>query len=168
VLVNVSDYSLDTTYSGLTWLQGGEEWLDEKLELIFRYGKADKLAFVGSGTSLGINRLAKTHGNIQLTPMTMAYGLQVKEWIHPQGRIFLMTHPLFSYEATTRNAMLILEPEMLQYTYLDDTMFIPDKNNTGFNRVDGTKEEWLTECGLEFHHPLRFGYLTGFNTNNAV
>lgn len=165
---NVNDFSLNTTYSGNTWLASGEEWLDIMLEQIFRYGSMEKLAFVGSGCLLGINRLAKATGQIQLTPMTMAYGLKVMEWITPFGVVYLKTHPLFSYDATTRNAMVIFEPSELKYRYVDDTMFIADKDNSGVNRVDGTNEEWLTECGLEYHHPLKFGYLTGFNTNSVV
>ena len=43
-----------------------------------------------------------------------------------------------------------------------------DKQNTGRNRIDGTDEEYLTECGLEIHHPSTFAYLSGFNTDNGT
>ena len=167
---NVNDYSLNSGYSGQTWLQGGEEWLDAYLEQIFRYGAADKLAFAGSGALLGINKLAKSAGQIQLTPTTTSYGLKVVEWVTPFGVIHIKTHPLFSYEATTRNCMAIFEPSKLKYKYISDTMFKKDPamKQAGFAAYDGTKEEWLTECGLEYHHPTCFGYLTGFNTDSAV
>ena len=167
---NVNDYSLNSGYSGQTWLQGGEEWLDAYLEQIFRYGAADKLAFAGSGALLGINKLAKSAGQIQLTPTTTSYGLKVVEWVTPFGVIHIKTHPLFSYEATTRNCMAIFEPSKLKYKYISDTMFKKDPamKQAGFTAYDGTKEEWLTECGLEYHHPTCFGYLTGFNTDSAV
>ncbi|MBU2051343.1 MAG: DUF5309 domain-containing protein [Gammaproteobacteria bacterium] len=167
---NVNDFSLNSSYSGQTWLQGGEDWLDYYLEVIFRYGAQDKLAFVGSGALLGIQKLAKTYGNIQLSPTSTDYGIKVVQWITPFGTINLKTHPLFSFYATTRNAMLILEPSMLKYRYIDDTMFKKDPamKEAGFTAYDGTKEEWLTECGLELHHAEKFGYLTGFNTDNAV
>lgn len=167
---NVNDYSLNSGYSGQTWLQGGEEWLDAYLEQIFRYGAADKLAFAGSGALLGINKLAKSAGQIQLTPTTTSYGLKVVEWVTPFGVIHIKTHPLFSYEATTRNCMAIFEPSKLKYKYISDTMFKKDPamKQAGFTAYDGTKEEWLTECGLEYHHPTCFGYLTGFNTDSVV
>lgn len=166
----VDDFSLNSDYSGQTWLQGGEDWLDSYLEVIFRYGSQEKLAFVGSGALLGINRLAKTYGNIQLNPMTTSYGLKVVEWITPFGSVMLKTHPLFSFESTTRNCMLIFEPSKLKYKYISDTMFKPDPamKEAGFTAYDGTKEEYLTECGLEYHHPTCFGYLTGLNTDNSV
>ena len=165
---NVNDYTLNTTFTGQTWLEGGEEWLDTMLEQIFRFGGSEKLAFAGSGALLGINRLAKASGQINLQPQTTSYGLKVSEWITPFGTIYMKTHPLFSYDATTRNAVVIVEPQELSYRYIDDTMFIADDGEHGHNRLDGTKEEWLTECGLEYHHPIKFGYLSGFNTDNAL
>jgi hypothetical protein len=159
---NVRDFTTDPSVpAGTDWAAGGEDWLDGMLEQIFRFGGMEKLAFAGSGALLGINKLAKTTGQIQLRPMDTSYGLKVVEWVTPFGVIYLKTHPLFSYDATTRNTLLIFEPQELRYRYIDDTMFIPDDGEHGHNRIDGTKEEWLTECGLEYHHPIKFGYLSG-------
>jgi len=168
--VGVSDdYVANASYSGQTWLQGGEDWLDEQLEEMFRYGRAEKLAFCGSGALLGINRLAKAGGQIQLTPKTIDYGIKVVEWTTPFGVIYLKTHPLFSYEATNRNSMLVFEPEGLKYRYIQDTMFrkAPPMTESQVS-IDGTVEEYLTECGLEFHHPNGWGWLNGLNSTNTA
>jgi hypothetical protein len=168
---NVSDYTVATAFAGDSWLQSGEQWFDEMLELIFRYGEMEKMAFVGSGALLGINRLAKQSGQIQLTPMTMSYGIKVVQWVTPFGIVYLKTHPLFSFDATTRNSMVVFEPAQLTYCHIDDTRFIPQKEDmvsTGGERLDGTKEEWLTDCGLEYHFPNRFGFLSGLNQNNVA
>ena len=168
---NTSDFTLSAAYSGQLWLEGGENWLDSMLEVIFRYGSMEKMAFIGSAALLGINRLAKSSGQIQLTPMTVSYGLKVMEWITPFGVIYLKTHPLFSYEATTRNAMIVFEPMNLKYRFIDDTTFMSAPDNevdSSHERFDGTMEEWLTECGLEYHHPTTFGWLTGIGNNNIV
>lgn len=160
---NVFSYLTDASVpASTTWVEGGEEWLDRSLEVIFRYGSGDKMAFAGSGALLGIQRLAKATGQINLTPMSTSYGLKVTQWITPFGIVNFMTHPLFSYELTTRNLMVILEPSMLKYRYIDDTTFMSmdtTKVSPSHERLDGTKEEWLTECGLEYHHPLKFGLL---------
>jgi len=163
-----ADYVNDSSYESQTWLQGGEDWLDEHLEEIFRYGRNEKLAFCGSGALLGINRLAKAGGQIQLTPKTMEYGIKVLQWITPFGTINLKTHPLFSYEATNRNSMLIFEPQSLKYRYIDDTFFrkAPPQTESQVS-IDGTVEEYVTECGLEFHHPNGWGWLNGLNSTNA-
>lgn len=167
---NVDSYALNSSYSGQTWLQGGEDWFETYLEQVFRYGSQEKLALCGSGALLGLQKLAKTYGNIQLKPGTGSYGIKVTEWITPFGVLQLKTHPLFSYETTNRNSMVIVDVPMLVYRYIDDTFFKPDKREreAGYNAVDGTKEEFLTEMGLEYHHPLAFMYLNGVGLDNSV
>ena len=163
-----ADYTSDSGYGSQTWLQGGEDWLDAKLEEMFRYGRAEKMAFAGSGALLGINRLAKAGGQIQLQPTTIMYGLKCSEWITPFGSIYVKTHPLFSYEATNRNSMVIFEPEDIKFRYVTDTMFRKAPPITEAQvSIDGTVEEYLTEAGLEYHHPNGWGYLNGLNTTNT-
>lgn len=168
---NVNDYTLNTTYSGDTWLTSGEVWLDTMLEQIFRYGRTEKLALCGSGAILGINRLIKNGGNFDFTPKTTSYGIRVMEWVTPFGTINMMRHPLFSYEETNRNSMVILEPQNLKWRFIDDTKFYKAGEKTvdsGQERIDGTKEEYLTEAGLEYHHPTAFGYLNGVGEDNDL
>ena len=169
---NVFTYTSDSSFSGQTWIQGGETWIDESLEVIFRRGKPEKMAFVGSGAMLGISRLAKTYGSIQLTPKTTDYGIAITTWITPFGVIHLKTHPLFSHEATNRNQMVVFEPSLLKYRYVQnrDTHFVSDKRrreNTNNGR-DGTNEEFKTEAGLEQHHFAAAGILQGLNTLNTA
>ena len=168
---NVSNFTTDTDFAGDEWLASGEEWLDLILEQIFRYGSMEKMAFAGSGVILAINKLVKANGQINLTPETTDYGLKVVNWITPFGNVYIKTHPLFSYDATTRNAMVIFEPTDLKYRFIDDTMFLgmdTTKVSPSHERFDGTKEEYLTECGLEFHHPTKAGFLTGFGMKNNL
>jgi len=164
-----SDYYTDSGWSGQTWLQGGEDWLDTHLEETFRYGRAEKMAFAGSGALLGINRLAKAGGQIQLQPTTIMYGLKCSEWITPFGTIYVKTHPLFSFETTNRNSLVVFEPEELKFRYITDTMFrkAPPMTESQVS-IDGTVEEYLTEAGLEYWHPNGWAYLNGLNTDNSV
>lgn len=166
----VDNYVANTDFSGQTWLQGGEEWLDTQLEVIFRKGATEKLAFVGSGTLLAINKLIKNGGNFDYTATTESYGIKVVKWMTAFGSINMLTHPLFSYEATNRHSMVIFEPKDLKYRYIDDTHFKSDdrlKKGSWTSR-DGIKEEYLTEAGLEYHHPDGWGYLYGFGSPNTA
>lgn len=171
---NCDDYTLNADYAGTTWLANGEEWLDNMLEQIFRYGANEKLILAGSGALLGINRLAKNAGQINLTPESQAYGLQVMRWITPFGTVYVKTHPLFSYDATTRNMMVVLEPKELTYRYIDDTTFYGESSSKkhpegyGHRRLDGTEEEYLTECGLEFGLAEKCGILNGVGLDNEL
>ena len=171
---NCDDYTLNTDYAGSAWTVGGENWFKAYLEQIFRYGADTKMAFVGSGALLGIDALAMTGGQIVLYPAAKTYGMQIREWITPFGSIYMKTHPLFSYDATTRNMMVIIEPKELGYRYIDDTAFYGESSSKthpegyGQRRIDGTNEEFLTECGLEFGLPQKCAVLNGLGLDNDL
>lgn len=166
----VSDFTTQTTFTDVTWLESGEEWLDYTLEQVFRYGGDQRMAFCGSGTILQINKLIKMYGNYELSPETIAYGIRVMKWVTPFGELLMKRHPLFSYETTNRNSMVVFEPKDLRYRFITDDTFYgeADKQNTGRGRIDGTDEEYLAECGLEFHHPIKCAYLNGFGSDNGT
>lgn len=158
---NCDDYVTNATYNGLAWTSatGGKIWFENMLEQIFRYGSGEKLALCGSGAILGINRLADTFGSLQLVPGAKTYGIKILEWVTPFGSVYLKTHPLFSYDATTRNMMVLLEPKELTYKYIDDTKYIDYKDSAG--HLDGDEAEFLTECGLEFGLAEKCAVLNG-------
>ena len=166
----VQDYTLDSAaaYAGKNWLQMGDEWLDEHLEEIFRFGAPERLAFCGSGALLGIQKIAKDRGDIVITPQTTAWGSNVREWITPFGVLTLQTHPLFSFEATNRNSMVIIEPKNLGFNFITDTMFMPDTQfgKGGGTGYDGKVEEYLTEGGLMIDFPETTGFLNGVGLDN--
>lgn len=151
------DFRTHATWHTSTWAAGGEAWLDTMLEVIFRYGANEKLAFCGSGALLGIQQLAKAGGQINLTPTSTSYGIKILSWITPFGVINLKTHPLFSYDATTRNMILIFEPAELKFRYILDTKF----EDVTLPGIDGTKEQFITEAGLEFGFPQKCAILNG-------
>ena len=171
---NCDDYTLNTDYSGQTWLAGGEAWLKAMLEQIFRYGSEEKLCLCGSGFLLGVDALAMNNGQLQLQPGQKQYGMQIREWLTPFGSISMKTHPLFSYAATTRNMAIILEPKELEYRYVDDTTFYGENSSKshsegyGQRRIDGTNEEFLTEAGLEFGLPQKCAVLNGVGLDNSL
>jgi len=168
---NVLDFRTDPNYSGQTWLAAGEEWFDNALELPFRWSEGrDLLALCGSGAKLGLTRLAKAGGYIQINPKTKYFGLDVEEWIGNAGRLMVKVHPLMSQETTERNSMIILDAARLRYRFITDTMFKPDDRmkKGSWSNVDGIKEEFLTEAGLEYLHPDSFAYFTGVGQDNVV
>jgi len=171
---NCDDYSLNPAYTGQTWAVGGELWLKAMLEQIFRYGAEEKLCLCGSGFLLGIDALAMAGGQVNLQPAQKVYGMQIREWLTPFGSIYMKTHPLFSYDATTRNMGILLEPKELTYRYIDDTAFYGESTSKqhpegyGNRRLDGTNEEFLTECGLEFGFPQKCAVLNGVGLPNVV
>jgi len=160
---NCVDYRLLNI--GVTWLTGGENFIDTYLEQMFRYGSGERFALCGSGALLGINRLVKAVGNMEYTSATKSYGIQVVDWVTAFGTIHLKTHPLFSYDATTRNMVVMFEPKNLTYRFIDDTTFYPDDlkghMGRGSGRLDAKDEEYLTECSLEMHYPQTCALFNG-------
>jgi len=171
---NCDDYSLNVDYAGQTWAASGEIWFKAILEQIFRYGANEKLCLCGSGFLLGIDALAMTGGQINLQPAQKTYGMDIRSWITPFGTIHMKTHPLFSYDPTTRNMGIIIEPKEMGYRYVDDTQFFGESSakqhpeGYGQRRLDGTWEEYLTECGLEFGLPQKCAVLNSVGLDNNL
>lgn len=174
---NVDDYSLNTDYSGSSWLDDGEEWLDYMLSIIFKKKRdtppnmgGEKWAFCGNGALLGIQKLVKNGAMYSIMKEEAAYGIRVVRWITVFGDILLKIHPLFSWETTNNYSMLIIEPENHIWRPLDDTFFCPDVlyRKGGSTGVDGISEEWITEGGYEHHFPEMEGYLNGVGVDNVV
>lgn len=168
--VNDNYETSDTSYNGKTWVaaDGGIHWLETQLADIFKYGGSERLVLCGTGALNGIMRLARTHGQINLEVSTKSFGLDIRTWVSPFGVLHFKTHPLFSFEPTNTNSMLVLSPENLVWRYVQDTMFKKDKSwrDGGHTSIDGMKEEYLTEAGLEWHHPETFAYLEGVGKDN--
>lgn len=167
---HVDDFSQNSDFSGDSWLQSGEEWLDNQLEKVFRWGSNEKTAWVGSTVVTALNQLAKVSGDIELTPTTTEFGMRFQQWNSPHGTLFFKKHPLFSRETTDRRTCVILEPSNITNRIIDDTRFYedPQDNENRNNRKDATEEEYLTELGWEYNDPLSFMVLRGFGLDNAV
>ena len=172
--LNCDDFTLNATYAGTTWAASGELWLKNLLEQVFRFGAEEKLCLCGSGFLLGIDALAMASGQVNIQPAQKTYGMQIREWLTPFGSIYMKTHPLFSFDATTRNMGILLEPKELEYKYIDDTSFYGENSSKihsegyGQRRIDGTNEEYLTECGLEFGLPQKCAVLNGVGLPSAL
>ena len=169
---NVDNYVSSTSVSAsTTWVSGGKDWLDAKMESVFKYGRNRKLALVGTGALSAINALASQYGTVNISPKDRAYGMSVVEWVTPFGMLDLMIHPLFSHEKTESDTMLIVEPENIKMRPLKgrDTFYKKDDRleRGGASGIDGIEEEYLTEIGWEIHHPLTMGVFTGLGNTHA-
>lgn len=163
ILSFVNTNIFDFPSSGGTWLYDGDDWLDDALESCFRYGSQEKIGLCGNGVLRGLMKIAKAKGTFELTKMSTAYGVAVFEWVTAFGTLYIKSHPLFTYEATMRNNMLIVDTENLTTRYIDDTSYKPNRQA---NDLDGESSEYLTESGLELHHEETFGWITGLGLDS--
>jgi hypothetical protein len=180
---NIFDATAATNPSGITqstggWtnatngLTNGERFLDDVFEYILRWGTQDRLILCGNGVVRGINDIPKVSGTINIAPKQQTYGLRVMEWVTPFGTFNLMTHPLMNADPVLRNTALIMDPSQFDFRYIDDTEFYGEEGNkrpmgTGHNRIDGKKEEYLTEAGLEYGLPMLGAVIYNFGKDRT-
>jgi hypothetical protein len=121
----------------------------------------ERIAFCGNGFLNSLNKLAKnsTSTRINFDGYIEVYGMRLARWILPQGTVYFRTHPLFNTHGRFTNDGLIFDPSVFRYRYLRDTK---SQNNIQANDADEEKGQWLTECGLEFHHAKTTKYLSNF------
>jgi len=167
----VKNFALDSDYNGASWLEGGEDFLNNRLRQIFRYGSKRKVAFSGDVGLAAINQLVLNKGTFNFTAQTAAYGIQITTWVTPFGTLDIITHPLFTYESSNERTMVIYDPTMLKYRYLQNSdtnyyEYTSTKGQQGEIGYDADLGEFLTEAGLEFHHPITGGILYGLGLNN--
>lgn len=149
--------------SGLSWRTAGEDWFDDQLEILFRVGGSEPIAFCGNGALRGIQKIAKASGEFKLEAETAAYGVKIVRWTTPFGDVLLKRHPLFTHKTIRHNDMTFFRPENLRFRFIDDTIYKKDTGlqEGGATALDGEKDEYLTEAGFEFYHPNTFMHLTG-------
>lgn len=121
---------------------------DEFLEASFRYGGKEKLALGGSTVLHVLNQLAKNKSELNVAPADQTYGFRLIEYVTPFGTLMLYNHPLMTDNPTWRKELFVLDLPSIKYRYVDDTRFLTNRQAPG---DDCSKDEFLTECGLEVH-----------------
>ena len=168
---HIYDFTTDDDYNGEEWAgtnNAGADWMFTKLANLYMYGRTQKLAFCGMPALLAIQNSVLAGADYNISAGEAKYGIKVTELIMPWGTLLLKTHPLFSYEPSCHNMMVVFEPENLKERYIDQTFKKTDKQlrDGGHTAIDGIKNEFLTEMGLEFHFPETGGILYGVGLDN--
>lgn len=167
----VKDFGAAPT-SGTVDMEVLEEWL----KATFEYGSSEKLAFCGNRALLTINQIVRKNSVYNIYYGEKEYGMSVARVVCPFGEIVLKTHPLWNQNpsgvngGTTYHGMdswiAILDMQNLTYRPMDgrDTKYIPNQQTPG---QDGMESGYLTECGLEFAHPVTHALARGFQVGAA-
>ena len=163
---------IDHDFSGNTWDQGGDIFLNLVLKRRARYANSSEaLGFCGDGALLGVQQVVESNGMMSLERRQTDYGIEVRQWHSVFGTINIMTHPLFSHEPTDNFRMVIFEPAEVMFRPMRnrDTKYLKDPNfeKGGENAIDAKNEGYRTEGGFDFGN-LRGGcVLDGIGKNNT-
>lgn len=119
-----------------------------------------RIAFCGNS---GLNALNQAIGNasgqsalnINYQGQVKVYGMNFNEYIMPQGRLLLKTHPLMNRHGLYKNSMFLVDFSAIRWRPMKnrDTKFQDDIQNKD---EDVRRGQWLTEGGIE----VRYGGLT--------
>jgi hypothetical protein len=146
--------------------------LEGWMEQMFRYGSSEKMAFCGNAALLTIGKIVRKNSSWDLSPGE-EYKMKVSRLTTPFGELVLKSHPLFNqmFGGTTggsayynyHHALMVLDMANISYVYLEgsDTKYEPKYEDNG---VDGMKSGYITEAGLEVHHPESHFIITGLAT----
>lgn len=121
----------------------------------------ERIVFAGNGFLNSLNKLARDSSStrINFNGVLRNYGMALQEWILPQGRLYVRTHPLMNTHAMFNNSAFIIDPSGIVYRYLRDTK---PQDSIQANDEDTHKGQWLSECGIEVHHERTMAYLGNF------
>lgn len=115
-----------------------------------------RMAFCGNGALNALNKaIMNASGtsamNVNFNGPIKVYGVNFNEYIIPQGRLLLKTHPLFNRNSLYTNSMLVLDFSAFKWRPLRnrDTKFQDDIQT---KREDLREGQWLTEAGIEVWH----------------
>ncbi len=134
------------------------------LENVFEDGSSEKLLLAGNTALTNINKVGRIHGEIQMTPETTSYGLMMARYRTPYGYLQVMQHPLLSKNATFNSWGIVIDPYYLVDRILNgnginrDTNYYENRQSPG---DDATKDEWITEKGLELQFETTNGLFKG-------
>lgn len=122
----------------------------------------ERIVFCGNGYLNTLNLLANSNGDIRFGDVITVFGMKLREFILPQGRLFLRTHPLMNRHAQYKDSAFILDMGSLKWRALRETK---SQDNIQARDADTIKGQWLTEAGLEVTRGgLTCGYHGNFNS----
>jgi hypothetical protein len=131
---------------------------------VMRFGSGSKLAMA---SGVGVSALNKFPASKQQTRNDeTTYGMNVTHYTSPFGSLNLVYHKLL--EGTKYGGyIIVVDMDQVAYRYLSangisrDTKVLPNRQP---NDQDGTKSEYLSECGLRFGLQRTHGVLTGITS----
>jgi hypothetical protein len=146
------------------------DWLETEMEVVFRKGGSEKMLFSSNAVMLAVNQVARRNSVYNITGSEKEYGMRVTRLVSPFGELVMKTHPLFNdmrggvnggtaFTSKANNAYILDMGEFIYRHFTgDDMRYEKDLTPVG---LDGMKSGYLTEMGVELHHPNYHHIWTG-------
>ena len=147
--------------------------VENHMKNMFTWGSSEKVSFMGNTSLMVLQQIIRKNSTFNIQSGLKEYGMNVSRLVCPFGELVIKTHPLFNQMpgGTTAgtayrsadSSWLTLDMKEIKYRYFsgDDTRYEKDLQPNG---MDGMESGYLTECGLEIHHPLTHYLIKGLTT----
>lgn len=130
----------------------------------FRFGAKEKWGLASQLVVDVLNSFPR--GKLEVTQSDKTFGLRVMQYVSPHGTLNIVTHYLLEGD-TLGGQMWVLDTDVVKYRFLSNkkrgSRDSSVRTNIQAPDVDGRKDEWLTDGGLQFGAEKRHGYLYGVN-----
>lgn len=129
---------------------------------VFRHGSTTKWGFPSPEVINILNTFPRTKQQICQSAITEKYGIRVFEYLTPHGTLRLVNNR--NFEGDELGGYLpILDLTAIRRRFLANSKGSRDthvRTNIQANDLDGHKDEWLTEDGLEFSEEVKHALVT--------
>ena len=124
---------------------------------VFADGTEERLLLCGSRLMLTLEDMARAYTyNWTDVGKQDTFGMNLKSWKTAWGTLFIKEHKLFSKNSIYRDWGFVIDPEKFVYRFVDDTTWLPNRQDNGADRITG---EYLAEVGLEIHQEWTHGVI---------
>ena len=110
----------------------------------------ERIGFCGNTALNELNKVIQSDSGTRVTysGVIKTFGMEFREYLLPQGRLLLRSHPLLNRHSLYQSSMYIIDFSSLRYRPLRnrDTKFQDNIQNKGEDLIRG---QWMTEWGLE-------------------
>ena len=140
------------------------------LRPMFRFGRRQKVGFASQLAVDIMNGFPRGKLELRQSDLDKTYGVRVFEYISPHGTLNLVTHYLIEgIDAAGKfnGDILVLDFEPIMYRYLAnsegsrDTAILKNRQQPD---EDARKDEYLSECGLQFGEEKKHGRITNITS----
>lgn len=122
---------------------------NDHLADVFANGSDEKLLLSGSKMMLALEDMARAYTyNWSDVGKQDTFGMNLKSWRTAFGTLMIKEHKLMSLNSVYNDWGFIIDPDKFVYRFVDDTTWLPNRQDNGADRITG---EYLAEVGLEIH-----------------
>ena len=169
----IYNYQTDTDFAGQDWLVGGWEWFCDKILLeTSETSSGRKKLFCGDQFALALEHLVEDRGLAILEPRQTSFGFRYKTLRGLTTEVDVVIHPDFRRNTALKRSGLLTEMKLLRLRPMvdRDITFVPASalEAGGWNWVDGDKEGWYAELGLEYDNLAAMAWIDGAGLLNTA